>query len=282
MMFDDSPLTVPLAVAEYDESRLSVMDALCTISSCWVLGTVNGRFDPSTLVSEYEPATLAWLGPVRSLPHAPSSTIAPAERAVMAKRAVLSFIDVCIARSSKRLLGTRANTVPYAPHRALGTTSVEIRDGEGAQPIGVGDLTDARDPLAFDREREHHLRLPAHCPHRAGRTVHERESERASAAGESCRHRLRPHELRVCTHLHSGSIRAQHDAGVEQREQLREFSFTRREQERVDDAAPARGIGEAHIARTLHATAGAAGELSRRVPRAADDRRDLDKREIEE
>jgi hypothetical protein len=47
-------------------------------------------------------------------------------------------------------------------------------DLEPAEPVGIGDDVDRRDPAADDRELEHESRGAARHPHGAGEAVHQR------------------------------------------------------------------------------------------------------------
>jgi hypothetical protein len=70
-------------------------------------------------------------------------------------------------------------------------------------------------------------------------------------------------------------IGAEHDIGIEHREQALEIAVTGGCQERFDDLALPAEIGLRDLRRALHAAAGAAGELPCRGWRASHDRRDL-------
>ena len=72
-----------------------------------------------------------------------------------------------------------------------------------------------------------------------------------------------------------GLIGAEHDVGVEHRQQPLEIAAARSREKCIDDLLLPAEISIRRRRRSLHAAAGAAGELPRRGGRAADDRRDL-------
>ena len=90
-----------------------------------------------------------------------------------------------------------------------------------------------------------------------------------------------PFGLGQRAHPQCGRVGAQHDVGVEQRQQALEVTAACRRKERVDDLALTYEVDLGHASRALHAAPGSTRELACRLGRPAHDVGDLVERHRE-